>query len=157
MNAGEKEITGVEDMHGLGSIRDALMAQATTLAALNARDEAREKARNEARDDDRAWKAHMTENVGKLFDAQDEMRAAIAAIPAAIDARVSDGLSSRDAVIIDRRRLITIVLVVVGILVALGIAAGLEFYDHELVAGRVLLILMPLVTLAGWYISARRR
>jgi hypothetical protein len=48
-------------------------------------------------------------------------------------------------------------LIVLGILVILGIAAWLEFYDQEVVAGRVLLILMPLVTLAGWYISSRRK
>lgn len=157
MNASEQEITGVEDMNGLGSIRDALMAQAITLAKLDARDESREKARNEARESDQLWKSHMTENVGKLFDAQDALRAAIAAIPASIDKRVTDTLAAENTVVLDRRRLITIMLIVVGILVALGLAAALEFYDHEVVAGRIILIVMPLVTLAGWYISARRR
>jgi hypothetical protein len=157
VNASEKEITGVEDMSGLGSIRDALMAQAVTLARLDARDEARERARNEAREADVLWKSHMTDNVGKLFDGQTQMRGEVAAIPELVDKSVSKALTCRDVRAFDRRRLINIVLIVVGILAGLGVAAALEFYDSEVVAGRVLLILMPLVTLAGWYISARRK
>jgi len=157
VNAHEKEITGVDDMTGLGSIRDAIMQQAITLARLDVRDESREKARNEAREADMVWKAHITENVGKLFDGQSELRGEIAKIPKFIDVSVAKALQAKRDNGDERRRMVTILIIVLGILIVLGAAAWLEFYDQEIVAGRVLLILMPLVTLAGWYISARRK
>jgi hypothetical protein len=49
------------------------------------------------------------------------------------------------------------VVIVVIILMALAVAATLEYVDKENAAGRVLLILMPIVTLGGWWISSRRK
>jgi hypothetical protein len=49
------------------------------------------------------------------------------------------------------------VVIVVIILMALAVAATLEYVDKENAAGRVLLILMPIVTLGGWWISSRKK
>jgi hypothetical protein len=49
------------------------------------------------------------------------------------------------------------VVVVCLILVGLAIAATLMYVDRENAAGRVLLILMPIVTLGGWWISGRKK
>lgn len=157
MNASEKEITGVEDMNGLGSIRDALMKQATELAAMNGREEAREKARNDARLEDRDWRRHTQEKFDRLFLVTDTMQKTVAEIPLAIDRRVAAALEAHVQASEGARRNTTSTLIVVGILVAMGVAATLEFVDHENTASRLIIILMVVVTLAGWYVTSRRK
>ena len=52
--------------------------------------------------------------------------------------------------------MMTLVIVVI-ILCALSVAATLEYLDKENAAARILLILMPIVTLGGWWVASRRR
>ena len=157
MNASEREITGVEDMNGLGSMRDALTKQALTLAEMSAREAEREKARNEARETDGEWRRRMDAKTDRLFAVTDAMKATIAEIPAAIDRQVAAGLKAHIEQSEGTRRSLTAILIVVAILLAMAVAATLEFVDHENTASRLIIILMVIVTLAGWYISARRK
>ena len=149
MNAHEKEITGVEDMNGLGSLRDALFDQARVLAEMSGREEEREKARNEAR-------VEQKEKFDRLFTVTDQMRTTIAEIPAAIDRQVASALARHVEQTDGGRRSLTAMFVVIGILVALAIAATLEYVDREHTAGVILLIIMPVISLGGWYVSTRK-
>lgn len=156
MNASEKEITGVEDMHGLGSLRDALFAQAKSLAEMSGREAERERARNEARQQDNHWRGRMEDKTDRLFTVTDAMKATIAEIPAVIDRQVAQALAHHVSQTDGNKRSLTAVYVVVGILMALAIAATLEFVDREHIASMLLLIIMPVVSLGGWYVSSRK-
>lgn len=157
MNAAEREVSGVDDTKGLGSLRDALMAQAVAMAEMSGREAERERARNEAREADNHWRLRMEQKTDRLYSVNDAVKAAIADIPAAIDRQVATALAGHVAQTDGSQRSLTTLFVVIGIVVALAVAATLEYVDREHLASVLLLIIMPVISLGGWYITSRKR
>ncbi len=153
MNASEKEITGVEDMNGLGSIRDAIMQQAVTLASICAREEAQEKARTEARVQDNHWRDRMEQKTDKQYARLDELGSYVEKWPQIIDTKVAAGIKTHADEDTKRARLQRTILLSILVVVVVAVAATLEFIDKEHVAAAVLAIAAGVSPLVVWLLN----
>jgi gas vesicle protein len=148
MNADEREILGVDDAKGLSNLRDAVVS-------LLVRDDEREKTRKELRAADDHWRQRMEEKTDRQYEVIDALRTAVERVPTLVDERTNAGIAAHQERTKSAGKSKITVLIIFGILLALAIAVTLEFVDHEEIAGVVLIVLMPVITLGGWFISRR--
>jgi len=153
VNASEKEITGVEDMNGLGSIRDAIMQQAVTLAGISAREEAQEKARFEARAQDNHWRERLEGKTDTMYARIDELGSYVEKWPQIIDSKVAAGITAHASEDVKRARLQRTILLSILVVVVVAVAATLEFIDKEHTAAAILAIAAGVSPVVVWILN----
>ena len=148
MNDQDRRVLGIDTLDEGVSLRDAVVA-------FLARDEERERARAELRRiDEERWQ-RVEINTTRTWEAIDDLRQSVGGMSHLIDQRVCDAIAAHEAESRSGDRTRTTVLIVVGILLALAVAATLEFTDRDDIAAVMLLVLMPVITMSGWFISRR--